>query len=367
MSVTPEARPSRSRVLAAAAVLVATVATISIAIKLALRLPGVPYNVEELFLDNASALVIFSFAILWLGCSAMMLAHWLAQSRYPYFVLPLGAFIIAMVSRTLLKYSVTYESLNDILGSSTLFQSITIDKSWGEFWSRSAAHLPSLVEFLERRVRYTALYSLLAVTLTLILVPIVIAREHRKVNLLSMLALAASAFIWLWLSKMVVIDGANTDNLIELIADRSLFGLHGEVFLYTIAVLMAGNVALLLCAGDGRLGWIGALVGSVLAVPAGWWLLNAGLEQHVHKYGLVFTGAQFLLGPDRQHTLSEHVLFLRWAVVQTGIVGVMFIGAWIGNHFVVAKRHRAIFVIAVIGAVLAEAVWRTIWDIGGGF
>jgi len=367
MSVTPEARPSRSRVLAAAAVLVATVATISIAIKLALRLPGVPYNVEELFLDNASALVIFSFAILWLGCGAMMLAHWLAQSRYPYFVLPLGAFIIAMVSRTLLKYSVTYESLNDILGSSTLFQSITIDKSWGEFWSRSAAHLPSLVEFLERRVRYTALYSLLAVTLTLILVPIVIAREHRKVNLLSMLALAASAFIWLWLSKMVVIDGANTDNLVELIADRRLFGLNGEVFLYAIAVLMAANVALLLCAGDSRMGCIGALVGSVLAVLAGWWLLNAGLEQHVHKYGLVFTGAQFLLGPDRQHTLSEHVLFLRWTVVQTGIVGVMFIGAWIGNHFVVAKRHRSIFVIAVIGAVLAEAVWRTIWDIRGGF
>jgi len=45
----------------------------------------------------------------------------------------------------------------------------------------------------------------------------------------------------------------------------------------------------------------------------------------------------------------------------------MFIGAWIGNHFVVAKRHRSIFVIAVIGAVLAEAVWRTIWDIRGGF
>jgi hypothetical protein len=182
-----------------------------------------------------------------------------------------------------------------------------------------------------------------------------------------MLALAASAVIWLWLSKMVVIDGANTDNLVELIADRSLFGLNGEVFLYAIAVLMAANVALLLCARDSRLGWIGALVGSIVAVPAGWWLLNAGLEQHVHKYGQVFSGAQFLLGPDRRHALSEHVLLLRWAAVQTGSVGVMFIGAWIGNRFVVAKRHRSIFAIAVIGAILAEAVWRTIWDVRGGF
>ena len=371
MSVTPEARPSRLSLLAPAAVLVATIATIFVAIKLVLRLPGVPYNVEELFLDNASAsaLVIFSLALLWVGCGAMMLAHWLAQSRYPYFVLPLGAFILAMVSRTLLKYSVTYESLNDILGSSTLFQKITVDKIWGEFWSQavSAINLPSLVEFFERRVRYTALYSLLAVTLTLVLVPIAIAREHRKANLFSMLALAASAVICLWLSKLVVIDGANTDNLVELIADRSLFGLNGEVFLYAIAVLMAANVALLLCARDSRLGWIGALVGSIVAVPAGWWLLNAGLEQQVHKYGQVFSGAQFLLGPDRRHALSEHVLLLRWAAVQTGSVGVMFIGAWIGNRFVVVKRHRSIFVIAVIGAILAEAVWRTIWDIRGGF
>ena len=83
MSVTPEARPSRSSLLAPAAVLVATIATIFVGIKLVLRLPGVPYNVEELFLDNASAsaLVIFSLALLWVGCGAMMLAHWLAQSR----------------------------------------------------------------------------------------------------------------------------------------------------------------------------------------------------------------------------------------------------------------------------------------------
>jgi hypothetical protein len=370
MSVTPEARRSQSSVLAPAIALVATIATISIAIKVVLRLPGVPYNVAELFLDkaSASALVIFSLALLWIGGGAMMLARWLAQSRYPYFVLPLGAFVLAMVSRTLLKYSVTYESLNDILGSSTLFRDITLNKIWGEYWSHmfSAANLPSLVEFFERRIRYTAFYSLLAVTLTLMLMPIAVARENRKPNLFPMLALAASAFICLWLAKMVAIDGANTDNLKELIADRSLFGLDGELFVYAIMVLMAANVALLLRASDSRLGWIGALVGSGIAVPLGWWLLNAGLEQHVHKYGKVFSGAQFLLGPDRQHSLSELILFLRWAVVQTGGTGVMFIGAWIGNRLVVAKRYRSIFAIIVIVAVMAEAVWLTFWDIRGG-
>jgi hypothetical protein len=53
-------------------------------------------------------------------------------------------------------------------------------------------------------------------------------------------------------------------------------------------------------------------------------------------------------------------------VVQTGGIGVMFIGAWIGNRFMVATRYRSIFAIIVIVAVMAEAVWLTFWDIRGG-
>ena len=52
-----------------------------------------------------------------------------------------------------------------------------------------------------------------------------------------------------------------------------------------------------------------------LAVPVSWWLLNNGLEANVHKYGNVFSGAQFLLGPDRSNLLTEEILFGRWALV----------------------------------------------------
>jgi len=60
-------------------------------------------------------------------------------------------------------------------------------------------------------------------------------------------------------------------------------------------------------------------------------LLTAGLEPRVEKYGHVFSGAQFLLGPDRGTLLSDAQLFVRWAVVQSGAVGVTFVGAWIAD------------------------------------
>jgi hypothetical protein len=66
-------------------------------------------------------------------------------------------------------------------------------------------------------------------------------------------------------------------------------------------------------------------------VPVGWWLLNQGLGQQVHKYDLVFSGVQFLLGPDRKNLLGPEVLFLRWGVVQFTGVLVIAVGARIAQ------------------------------------
>ena len=47
----------------------AAVAAIVLGLKALLRLPGVPYNVSELFLDGGSAwrLALFAVAVLWIG------------------------------------------------------------------------------------------------------------------------------------------------------------------------------------------------------------------------------------------------------------------------------------------------------------
>jgi hypothetical protein len=51
----------------------------------------------------------------------------------------------------------------------------------------------------------------------------------------------------------------------------------------------------------------------------------------VHKYSAVFSGAQFLLGPDRNHALSTTTLFARWAVLYVGGVAVIWFGAWLAR------------------------------------
>ena len=67
--------------------------------------------------------------------------------------------LVAMVSRTLLKYSVTYESLDDILGTNILYSRIVGERIWGEFWRiRSSLFTQGIsVSYVERRVRFIAL------------------------------------------------------------------------------------------------------------------------------------------------------------------------------------------------------------------
>src|SRR3546814_1943944 len=47
------------------------------------------------------------------------------------------------------------------------------------------------------------------------------------------------------------------------------------------------------------------------SLPVGWLLLDNGLAPEVHKYGHVFSGVDFLLGPDREELLPRSVLMLR--------------------------------------------------------
>lgn len=318
--------------------LVAAIAVIVVTVMQVLRLPGIPYNVRELFLDNASlsALIFFALTLLWIGAGAMLLAHVLCWSRRGYLVLPLALVVVSLISKMLLSRSVTYESVDDIIGSNNLFGLVTGENVWGAAGRRAFQMLgPDVVDFVERRVRYTALYSipLLGIALTFVSA----ARSARAVSPMKPLEkslLVACVAGWFWIARTLVVTWAATDNLTELIARRAPFGIAGEWYLFTIPVLMGVSVALLIRATGQPAWWPAAIASAVAAVPVGWALLNLGLDAHVEKYGSVFSGVQFLLGPDRRHTLSESALFARWVAVQTGGVGVTFIGAWIAHRCV---------------------------------
>lgn len=315
-SETAPASPPRLAVLLGASV--AALLAVAIAMKALLQVPGVPYNMSSLLLDTGVwTLMLFAASLLWLGAGPLLLGGWMARTRYPYLVLPVGLIVLAMISRTLLKYSVTYESLDDVLGSNVLSG--------------------DLVVWLERRVRYLALYSPLAIALTLGFLatrPGYQRIVHR--DRLRWLTVGLIAIVWLWLSKLIVVDWAGTDNLTELIAVRTPVDTTGVPFLFLTIALLAVNAVTLFAASRGYVSLVLAGVLTTGAIPVGWALLGIGLESNVHKYGQVFPAVQFLLGPDRQQSLSDVALSTRWAVSYVCAVAVLACGAWLGDA---ASRH----------------------------
>src|SRR5690606_5013771 len=51
---------------------------------------------------------------------------------------------------------------------------------------------------------------------------------------------------------------------------------------------------------------------TALCLPVSWFLLTKGLSPAVEKYGMFYSGVQFLLGPARKEMLPDSVLQLRW-------------------------------------------------------
>jgi hypothetical protein len=323
----------RSSYAAPLVVLAVTVVAFVAAIKFVLRLPGIPYNVSELFLDGASvmSLSFFALALLWIGAGGMIVALLVANSRRPYVVLPIALIVVSLVSKMLISRGVTYESLDDILGTNNVFDLVTRHDIWGEWWRSAFLRLGvDAVDFVERRVRYCALYSAPLLAIACALFPRATTTLSRSMSRAAILATIAIGAVWLWLCGTIVLTWAATDNLTELIA--------APLFLFAVVIVTAFNVEVVLRAHRSVISGLLTVATSGASLVATWFLLNAGLEQHVHKYSFVFSGTQFLLGPDRQHGLSAAMLFARWAVVYAGAVGVIVVGAWIAETIVFSVR-----------------------------
>jgi VanZ family protein len=317
-------------------------AAIVISLKLVLQIPGIPYNVAELFLNNGSviALGFFATALLWIGAGATIVAIALTSTRRPYLILPIALVAVSLVSKMLISRAVTYESLDDILGANNIFDLVTRHGIWGEWWRTAFLRLgPDSIDFIERRVRYCALYSIPVVTIAVSLVPRTIRKfAPEGLDRTAWTFTALVAVTWVWISGAIVLAWAATDNLTELIAASGPLRVPGWIFLFGVFVIIAANVAVWRSVESSSSRWISALAISAVCVAASWVLLNAGLEPRVQKYSAVFSGAQFLLGPDRQHHLATATLFARWAVVYAGSVVVIAVGAWLGEELMRGLR-----------------------------
>lgn len=294
-----------------------------------LRLPGIPYNLRELFLGDGHFLflLVFALALLWVGGGAVWAGRKIASSKRPYFSLPAWTLAASFISLILLSASVTQESIDDIAGSNNLYWFVINRNIWGDGWRDFFMLLgPGVVEVFERPLRYAALYSPLPIFLALTL-SFLHLHARSALTVRRFLLLVVSALPGLWLAKAVAFDWSSTDNLNELIARDGPMGWGGGGYLYALLGLLCVNAVIFgraLSHRFSRLALVGVL--SIAALPLGWWLLNLGLEAKVEKYGFVFSGAQFLLGPDRTHLLSEMNLFARWCALQIGFVVVTGVG-----------------------------------------
>jgi glycopeptide antibiotics resistance protein len=321
----PLREPVRTRPGAAAAqrspaaglgALLVAVPALALLLWLLARVPGVPYNVVKL-MPASGAGVVSALGVA--AALAWMLAapSWLLPARRRRWRL---AFPLLLIGHGLLAFLVLHLSappamLYKVIGTPVL--------GWGA------------ASVLEDAGRYVALHAAFMMPLlgAMALVRLVTA-PHTLADLLWWAAWALLLFVPV---HGVVVAGAGTDNLVELMRGGGGVGASLALAAGWGALATAGTaLAAALAAGAAPAGaprpWrrgpllvLGVLAG--LAAPA---LLAAGLEPSLFKYGQLFSAAQFLLSAGRDAYVQGPELVLRAAVALAGAVALVALLQWPG-------------------------------------
>lgn len=282
-----------------------SIVLLAVAIYGAGQFPGMPYNIRELFPAGGgivAALALATAIYLAANSTFLMLTE---KSLRRLVLFPLLLPVQGIVIWILLRIGVPLESMYDIVGAPTL--------GWPWEW--------------EIFLRFLALHQSVATQMVgAVLLVAAICRP----------ALFAGFAYWLvvslmlaWPLHLMVVDGAATDNLVELMRNNAAF---------TSSSLLASGILLLFVGGTA----IGAaialpsrrialLIVALLAAPLAAICFQAGLEPVIVKYGTVFSAAQFLLSPDRRHYLPQADLLIRFALayaLSTAIVATLQLRAW---------------------------------------
>lgn len=248
------------------------------------RLPGVPYNVVELFAEGPAwwTGLLLALFVYWWAVPPVRLARAAADTpallwRAPLFVLGHG-----VLGYCLLRLAVPEESLGDIVGAPVL--------AWS--W-----------EF-ESLFRFVALNGVLVILLMLAAhaVSAVASRQGGKWLPLVLLP-------WLLVGYWVVVPGAATDNIVELLAPR--MWAHVFVAVFLLALFFSAGIL----AARPTAEWVWLLPLTLVASFAVTVVcLRLGLNWHLDKYGQRFSALQFLLSPDRDHYLGGAELWVRLGI-----------------------------------------------------
>jgi len=310
-----------------AGLLVLSILVLAVALNLLIHSPQMPYNVVQMFggAPSLAQVASFALALLSLGMGAHFAAYFATRHRLKELILPLWCILLVLGTYALAQIALTDESFDDFVGSPVLFRDITRDRVWGDTMALVVSQVDGpLFAGLERVVRFVCLVAPLVTWLAIFR-----ASSSRRQPIRALLAYTLMAAPWLGLFTFIAFYRPNTNNLVELIEPG------GGGFLYGLLLCVAFSVVWMASLPElSRSGKLTAVVVFVSAIPIGWLLLNLGMIDNLQKYGINFSGIDFLLGPDREHKLAGSVLFLRWTVVQaTTMLGLAW-GVWLATLFV---------------------------------
>jgi len=321
--------PARGAVIAALLACLAATLTLNFV----LGLPQVPYNVRELFggEDAWWRLFLFALAGLSVGLGGALIGRVAARSGRIFTVLPLGTLLACLATYLLMVSSVSAESLWDITGSANTHWFVMNRHMWGDagVWFYEAIGSKALIQGVERFVRFTALFGqatlwiaiLSTVYFRLLGAPRLDRRSSVKLGLSTALFCVLAALPWLVAFNLIAFKFSSTDNLNELIDG------HGHILYWLLILLPANALVVLHAIRHPKAGAVLAAVAVVaVSLPLGWLLFKNGLSPVVTKYGNVFSGVDFLLGPDREELLPDAVLMGRWFVLQVAAIAALTLG-----------------------------------------
>lgn len=253
------------------------------------QLPGVPYNVRELLAPGMDGFM----SVLGLALVAYSMVNGVfvlfSPKRRPWFLLfPVVLVVHGCLVWWVLWRSVPMESLGDIVGSPVL--------GWPWQW--------------ETLGRYVALHT--AIMLQLLGAALCVRAILQPRTLGDALYWAVISGLMAWPLYLLVVQGAATDNLTELIANGAGFWASSALASAFFLTCLAASAVAAALAGAPRAMVLGALavVAAVAAVALYW----AGAEHTIVKYGKVFSAFQFLLSTDRTHYAQGADLVLRFGV-----------------------------------------------------
>lgn len=305
-----------------------------------------PYDLTALFARGGAMTeqIILAFALLSIGLGAGIAAQRLSTGRRSYLRLPAWTFLAAIASYLLFYFSLSKASMTAITGPSVFLTRLRVDRVLGDWGADAVTTLgpdraETLLSIAEPFVRFAALTMPLAVTLAMFGAALwqldrfpALSGIKRLVFLaFCLVVFAIGALPILLLCKFIAFDVPSDQSIAALVAEQGGFGMGGGLYLYLLLIVLTFSMAWLAWSlrRPRPVRLIVALVLTVLALPAGWWLAQHGITPSVEKLGVSISPLALLLAPENNGLASDQSLMLRWFAGQGAVMALLLLGAFV--------------------------------------